>query len=74
MMFMCVLMVELLCQTVAGWISALKCQLIDAHGSQWLHLVLAGIKWPRHPRTPALGSLAWYQRPPGVATGGPGAC
>jgi hypothetical protein len=29
--------------------------------------VLSGIKWPRCPRTLAVGSLAQYRRPQGVA-------
>jgi hypothetical protein len=63
MTFMCVLMVELLCQAGMGWISALECMLSGARGSQWLCLILSGIKWLRHPRIPALWSLARYQRP-----------
>jgi hypothetical protein len=74
MMFMQVLMVELLCQAATGCILALKYLLLGARGSQWIHLVLSGIKWPRYPRTLALGSLAQYQRPPGMATGGLDAC
>jgi hypothetical protein len=36
--------------------------------------VLSGIKWPRRLRTLAVGSLAQYRRPRGVATGVLGAC
>jgi hypothetical protein len=43
---MCVLGVELLCQAVTGWILALDCQLLGAHGCLWLHFVLSSIKWP----------------------------
>jgi hypothetical protein len=44
MTFMRVLMVESLCQAAMGWISALKCLLLGAHGSLWLCIVLCGIK------------------------------
>jgi hypothetical protein len=74
MTFMHVLVVELLCQAVMGRISALECLLSSTRGSQWLHLVLFGIKWSRYLRTSALRLLARYRTPPGVAIGGPGAC
>jgi hypothetical protein len=69
MVFMCVLVVESLCQTTTGRISPLDCLLLDARGSLWLRLILYGIKWPRCPRTSALGPLARYWRPPSMVTG-----
>jgi hypothetical protein len=45
MMFMRVLMLESLCQTVMGHISALKFLASGPCGSQWLRLVLSGLKW-----------------------------
>jgi hypothetical protein len=46
MMIMHVLVMELLCQAVKGWILALNCLLPGTHGRQWLRLVLPGIEWP----------------------------
>jgi hypothetical protein len=40
MTFMCVLVVESLCQVVAGQFSALKCLVPGTHGSHWLRLAL----------------------------------
>jgi hypothetical protein len=42
--FMHVLVVESLCQVTMGWIPSLECLLSDACESQWLCLVLSGIK------------------------------
>jgi hypothetical protein len=55
MMFVRVLMMELLYQAVMGHISALECLSLGTRGSQRLCLILSGIKWHRHPWTPALG-------------------
>jgi hypothetical protein len=74
MTFMHILVVELLCQAAMGWIPTLKCLLPGTRGSQWLRLVLSGVKWPHHPRTLVVGSLARYRRPHGMASGGLGAC
>jgi hypothetical protein len=52
MVIMLVLVVELLCQAVTGWILVL--------GHLRLCLVLLGIKWPCYSKTLALGPLAWY--------------
>jgi hypothetical protein len=69
-----VLVVELLCQAVTGWVPVLECVLPDACGHERLHPVLSGIKWPRFPRISALGPLSQYWEPLGVATVGPSAC
>jgi hypothetical protein len=58
MTIMRVLVVELLCQAVMGWIPALECLLLGMRGHLWLCLALYGIKWPHYPRILALGSLA----------------
>jgi hypothetical protein len=64
MAFMCVLVVESLCQAMMGWIPALDWLLLGASGSQWLRLVLFGIKCPHHPRAPRLlESLDRYRDP-----------
>jgi hypothetical protein len=55
-----VLAVELLCQAVMGRILILTCLLPGARRRMWLCLVLSGIKWPHHSRSPTLGPLAWY--------------
>jgi hypothetical protein len=55
-----VLIVELLCHAVMGWIPSLGCLLPSMCERIWLHLVLSGIKWPRYPRTLALESLTQY--------------
>jgi hypothetical protein len=70
MTFMHVLIGELVCQAMTGWISDLECLLPDARESQQLCLVLSGIKWPRHLRDLALESHAQYWRPPSMATRG----
>jgi hypothetical protein len=44
----------------SGRIVVLECLLPDAGGHLWLRLVLPGIKWPHHSRTPALGLFARY--------------
>jgi hypothetical protein len=69
MVIMCVLIVELLCQTVMGRVPVLECLLPDARGYQRLCHVLSGIKCPRFLKISALRSLARYWEPPGVATG-----
>jgi hypothetical protein len=53
-----VLTVELIYQVVMGQIIILACLLSGARGLLWLCLVLLGIKWLRHSRSPALGPLA----------------
>jgi hypothetical protein len=58
MMFMHAPVMESLCQIAMRWISTLKFLLPCTRGSQWLRLALSGIKWPHHPRMPALRSLA----------------
>jgi hypothetical protein len=60
MAIMRVLVVDLPCQVVTGWVPALECLLLGACGHLPLHLVLCGIKWPRYPRTPVLMPLARY--------------
>jgi hypothetical protein len=66
-----VLVVELLCQAVTGWIPTLKCLLPGAHGHMWLHLIFSGIKWLRYSRTPTLRPLARYLGYPGHGYRGP---
>jgi hypothetical protein len=60
MMIMCVLVVELLCQTVTGRIPVLECLLLGTRGRLRLCLIMFGIKWPHHSRTLALEPLARY--------------
>jgi hypothetical protein len=60
MVIMLVLVVELLCQAVTGWIPVLECLLPGARGHLRLCLVLLGIKWPCYSRTLALRPLAQY--------------
>jgi hypothetical protein len=45
-----VLVEELLCQAVMGWIPILKCLLLGARGHLWLRPVMLGIKWRCFPR------------------------
>jgi uncharacterized protein YjeT (DUF2065 family) len=68
MMFMRVLEMESLCQAATGWILVLECLLSGTCGSQWLRLVLAGVKLPCRPMMPVSGSYAQDQRLPGDAT------
>jgi hypothetical protein len=68
MMFMRVLEMESLCQAATGWILALECLLSGTCGSQWLRLVLAGVKLPCRPMMPVSESYAQDQRLPGDAT------
>jgi hypothetical protein len=44
MMIMCVLVVELLCQAMMGWVPTLECLLPGAFGCMWLRIVLSSIK------------------------------
>jgi hypothetical protein len=60
MVIMHVLVVDLLCQAVMGWILVIMCILPGACGRLRLRLVLPAIKWPRYLRIPALGPLTRY--------------
>jgi hypothetical protein len=63
-----------LSQVAMGWIPALECLLLDVCGSEWIHLILSGIKWPHRLSMLAPGSLVQDGRLSGEATGVTGAC
>jgi hypothetical protein len=69
-----VLVVELLCQVVMGWIPLLKCPLSSACGWLWLHPVMPDIKYRCFPRIWLHGHLPGTRKRPGVAVEGPGVC
>jgi hypothetical protein len=60
MVIMRVLVVELLCQVVTGWVLVPKGLLPGAPGYQWLRPILSSIKWPHFSRVPTLRSHAQY--------------
>jgi hypothetical protein len=61
-----VLMEELLCQVVTGWVLVLRCL--------WLCPVMPDIKWHWFPRTQLHWHLPGTEKPPDAATRGPGLC
>jgi hypothetical protein len=74
MVIMRVPMVELLCHAVMEQVLVLEYLLPSMCEHQMSGPVMSGIKLPCSPRAPALGLLAWYREPLGVATGGPDTC
>jgi hypothetical protein len=68
---MCVLMEELLCQTVMEWIPVLECPLSGVCGRLWLRPVMADIKWHCFPRSRLQWRLPSIEKPLGAAAGGP---
>jgi hypothetical protein len=50
MAFMCVSLIEHLCQVMMGWIPALEYILLGARGLLWPHLIVPDVKCHRFPR------------------------
>jgi hypothetical protein len=67
-----VLMEELLCQAVMGWILVLECPQSDACGCLWLRLVQSDIKLCCFPRTQLQGRLPSAEKPSERDCWGPG--
>jgi hypothetical protein len=67
-----VLMVELLCQAVTGWIPVLECPLSGACGCLWLRPIMSGIKWRSFPRIQLQCRLPSIEKALGHGWRGPG--
>jgi hypothetical protein len=67
MVIMRVLVVELLCHTVMGWLLVLKYLLSGARGCVFSCLVASGIKCHRFPRIRLCWCLSDSEKPPGTS-------
>jgi hypothetical protein len=72
MVIMHILVRELLCQAVTGWIPVLECPILWHVWLLWLCPVMSGIKCCHLPRTRLKCRLPGTGEPRGVDTRGPG--